>query len=310
MLIDEPTLRSWLLVGFFRNIFRFRGWIRLFIIRLAFLLQGHLQQCWVSIKKFSPIKLSSHSLESEFFRRQYRMEMEVSDFDNNHDSLRACREYLGRRDGPNRPTFPTADEPVNDNWVKMMRQKTLSLISQCSRWSRLEISRRSSFDGRTWDWCPCQPHVPYRPAKRTLPSVMQPSVDTSATALWDYSSRRSEPGSRAPVCDRCNCPAGAHQILDLWNNTPWIKNVLKSSLKSNLPATFLVSTIVFKSASSVMCFDMSVDNTISITILRNVWRCFLHRWRETRGNQSSNSIFRQIPNSLLKILKDITLFVL
>lgn len=73
----------------------------------------------------------------------------------------------------------------------------------------------------------------------------------------------------------------------------------------NLPATFLVSTIVFKSANSVMCFDMSVDNTISITILRNVWRCFLNTMRtrereeekEIERNQSQNSIFRNVRTS-------------
>lgn len=61
----------------------------------------------------------------------------------------------------------------------------------------------------------------------------------------------------------------------------------------NLPATFLVSTIVFKSANSVMCFDMSVDNTISITILRNVWRCFLNTMRtreRERKKKKSNAI--------------------
>uniref|UniRef100_A0A2M4DQ16 Putative secreted protein n=1 Tax=Anopheles darlingi TaxID=43151 RepID=A0A2M4DQ16_ANODA len=51
---------------------------------------------------------------------------------------------------------------------------------------------------------------------------------------------------------------------------PWLPEI----------ATFFVSTIVFRSASSVMCLDISVDSTISITIFRKVARCFFGRLRK------------------------------
>lgn len=42
---------------------------------------------------------------------------------------------------------------------------------------------------------------------------MTPSVDTAATALWDYSSQHSAPDFLALEFDQCNCPAEAHPNL-------------------------------------------------------------------------------------------------
>lgn len=49
-----------------------------------------------------------------------------------------------------------------------------------------------------------------------------------------------------------------------------IRSLYLSSVTTDEPDTFFASTIVFKSARSVMCLDMSVARTISMTIFRNV----------------------------------------
>lgn len=260
-----------LLVRLFRNIFRFWGRLcRLFAVGNALLLQCHLkaQDKSMNFQLKTQLKVDPGSSPgSESSRRRYRLAMAVSDFDNNHDFPRACREYLGHRDAPGRPMSPTAD-------------------AQCNRWSPPGTSPLSRSADRTSGWCPSRRLAPCRPAGRTPPSAATPSVGRVAAALSDYSNQRSARDSRGPGCDRCSCPARARPILEESVKVSLDEPIMPLR-RQHSPATFLVSTMVFKSANSVMCFDMSVDNTISITILRNVWRCFLQWHRDERGERKA-----------------------
>ena len=76
-----------------------------------------------------------------------------------------------------------------------------------------------------------------------------------------------------------------------------IRSLQLSRRRTPLPATFLVSTMVLRSASRLMCLLMSVASTMSITIFRNVCRCFL-----VRLTKISQSLFCRSLNATAKIL--------
>ncbi|KAJ8880199.1 hypothetical protein PR048_016665 [Dryococelus australis] len=86
---------------------------------------------------------------------------------------------------------------------------------------------------------------------------------------------------------RPRLPQRVHNVVDeahlQMRNTSTHTHLSSSSTPE--PATFFVSTMVLRSASRLMCLDMSVDNTISMTILRSVCRCFLPRF--TKMSQPS-----------------------